>query len=103
MQSGNFTLRDPPKFDEVKFELTKEQLSQLNEWVRGVEQRAAVLQVEKAKLKGWGFPYPRPLPYHGAIGGGLKFTFVPNGIGVYCKVTEAITDESIDLSDYGDW
>ncbi len=103
MQSDKFTLRDPIQYDDVKFELSKEQVSRLNEWVIGVEQRAAVIQVEKAKVKGWKFPYPRPLPYHGAIGGSLTFTFAPNGIGVYCKVTEAITDESIDLSDYGDW
>lgn len=102
-QSNKHTLREPLQFDHVKFDLTKEQVNKLNEWLVGVEQRAAALQIEKAKLKGWQFPYPRPLPYHGALGGEITFSFVPNGIGVSCKVTEAITGESIDLSDYDSW
>ena len=103
MESDKFILRDPKQYKDVKFELTQEQIGQLNEWIIGVEQRAAAMQVERAKVKGWNFPYPRPLPYHGAIGGELTFTFTPNGIGCHCKVTEVITGESIDLSDYSDW
>lgn len=101
-QSDKFELREPVQFDE-KFELTETQVKQLNEWVVGVEQRAAAIQLENAKQKGWMFHYPVKLPYYGAIGGGITFTFTPNGIGMYCRVTEAITGESIDLSDYDNW
>lgn len=103
MQPDKLILREPIQYSQVNFELTKEQVIKLNEWIIEVEKRAAAIQMEKAKLNGWKFPYPRPLPYHGALGGGLTFSFSPNGIGVHCKVTEGITGESIDLSDYSDW
>lgn len=103
MQPDDFIQREPVQFDQMNFKLTKDQLIQLNEWIVEVEKRAAIIQIEKAKVKGWQFPYPRPLPYHGALGGGLTFSFTPNGIGLHCKVTESITGESIDLSDYDNW
>lgn len=101
--SSTYELREPVQFKQVSFELTGEQINQLNEWLVGVEKRAAEKQVEKANVNVWKFPYPRPLPYHGATGGELTFSFIPNGIGLYCKVTEAITGESVDLSDYDNW
>lgn len=102
-QSSLFELREPAQFDDEKFELSEAQIKKLNEWAIGVEQRAAGLQFEKAKHKGWEFHYPVKLPYYGAIGGGFKFTFTPLGIGMACTVTESITGESIDLSDYDSW
>ena len=101
--SSAFELREPVQFKQVSFELTVGQINQLNEWLVSVEKRAAEMQVQKASVNGWKFPYPRPLPYHGATGGELTFSFIPNGIGLHCKVTEAITGESVDLSDYDNW
>lgn len=41
-----------------------------------------------------------PLPYY-ADGGGISFTFEPTKHGVYCRATESITGEFIDLDDLG--
>ena len=76
-------------------------MAKLNEWLMGVEQRAAEFQAANIKINNDGMGLG--LPDYGAIGGGLAFTFAPNGIGTYCKVTEAITGESIDLSEYDQW
>jgi hypothetical protein len=101
-QLGKYELREPMQFGE-KFELTEAQIRKFDEWAIGVEKRAAALQFEKAKHNGWGFHYPVKLPYYGTIGGGFSFIFTPNGIGMSCKVIEAITGESIDLTDYDNW
>lgn len=106
MQSDKFTLREFTSFEELKFELSKNQLSKLNAWLVKVEQRAASLQAveETHKSESAHVDYSMvPLPYYGAIGGGLKFTFTPNGVGVSCVVTESITGESIDLTEYEEW
>jgi len=101
-QSDKFELREPMQFGE-KFELTEEQIKQFDEWAIGVEQRAATIQFEHAQQNGWGFHYPVKLPYYGAIGVGYSFTFTPTGIGMACTVTESITGESINLTDYDSW
>ena len=42
-------------------------------------------------------------PYYGAIGGGLKYSFTPTGIGTIVEVTNTILDETLDLTDYDGW
>lgn len=106
MQPNKFKLRKFASIEESNFRLSKEQLCKLNEWLIEVEQRAAQLQAEEAMHKGDGAHIEISLvqlPYYGAIGGGLKYTFIPNGIGVSSVVTEAITGESIDLTEYDEW
>lgn len=101
-QPDQFELREPMQFGE-KFELSEAQIKQFDVWAVGVEQRAAAAQFEHAQQNGWAFHYPEKLPYYGAIGGGYSFTFTPTGIGMACTVTEFITGESIDLTDYDSW
>ena len=109
----------------ARFELTEEQDERLKEWLVEVKQRAAKKQEElegdnrmlehylkisasrqlsekeEAVLSRLKKPYPRPLPYYGENGGGISITFTPTRRGVYCRVTESITGESIDLDDLG--
>jgi len=111
----------------TKFELTKEQEEKLAEWLVVVTQRAAKMQEELERDKRPGLlesmqkrsdlgllsekgeamlsrlkkPLPRPLPYYGDEGGGISFTFRPTTSGVYCRVTERITGNFIDLDDLG--
>lgn len=114
MQTEKYTLRKFTPCSDSKFSLTKKQMGMLNEWLKDVEQRAAVIQVEKIKhlsegSEGVAKDYYKSLcaqndlPHYGTLGGGLTFTFEPCGIGVSCEVTEAITGESIDLTDLDEW
>ena len=41
--------------------------------------------------------------YAGASGGNLTFSVTPTGLGTAFKVSESITGEKIDLSDYDNW
>jgi hypothetical protein len=97
MRSKKYKLRKFTPSGDRNFKLSKNQIAKLNDWLIGVEQRAAELQAANI------ITHNDELPYYGAIGGGLTFTFSPNGVGTYCKVTEAITGESIDLSEYDEW
>lgn len=89
-------------YDKVSFELTEEQVSKLNEWLAEVEKRASKIQAERAESKGRQ-PATQKSPYYGAIGGGVSFTFSNNALGTVCKVTEVITGETLDLTNYEDW
>lgn len=119
-QSNQFELREPAQFDDEKFVLSEEQIKKLNAWAIDVEQRAAAIQAEQIKQKikfyseggevdemisnHYKTYFSRyALPHYGTIGGGYSFTFTPTGIGGACTVTESITGESIDLTDYDGW
>lgn len=41
--------------------------------------------------------------YTGAIGGRYTYSFTPTSLGTVVKVYDAITKETIDLSDYDTW
>lgn len=66
----------------IKFELNKHQTVRANEWMNG-------------KLKDGA--------YTGAIGGRFTFSFTPTSLGEVIKVTDSITNETLDLSDYDSW
>lgn len=86
----------------VQFELSEAQLAKLNEWMARVHQRAIEIQLESlARMTPEEREQRQPdrVPYYGASGGGLTFTFTPTGLGVVCKVKEYITEEVIDLSE----
>jgi hypothetical protein len=48
-------------------------------------------------------PFKNCFTDYGAIGGGLTYSFTPNNIGLVFTVTEALTGEVLDLSDYDSW
>lgn len=111
----------------TRFELTIEQNKRLQEWLIDVTQLAAKIQgkqenvnrplmlermlkisasrplseKEEGMLSRLKKPLPRPLPYYGEEGGGISFTFVPTKRGTFCRVTESITGNFIDLDDLG--
>jgi len=79
-----------------KFELDEGEQQRLQEWLGEIELRAAKISPDKIDPKS-------NRPYYGAIGGGLTFSFTPTGLGTVVKVTESLTKETIDLTDYGQW
>lgn len=64
----------------MKFKLETEELKKLNEWIK--------------KL---------PKASSGAIGGRLTYSFTPTSLGMVIKVTDEISKQTIDLSDYDRW
>lgn len=78
--------------------LTTEQLTQLNDWLKEVYSRAAEKQYLEKKTSG-----QRRLPYHGVDGGGVTFSISETSLGTVVKVTEHITGETINLTDYDSW
>jgi hypothetical protein len=84
--------------NESKGGLTSDQLTQLNDWLKDVYSRAAEKQYLEKKAPGH-----LRLPYYGAIGGGETFSISGTSLGKVVKVTEEITGETIDLTDYESW
>ena len=78
--------------------LTTEQLTQLNNWLKDAYSRAAEKQYLEKKAPGH-----YRLPYYGAIGGGETFHISGTSLGTVVKVTENITGETINLTDYESW
>ncbi len=63
-----------------------------------------------AKVAEWKatLPYPNNvredgMPVGGAIGGRYTYSFTPTGIGTIVKVHDAISKETLDLTDYENW
>lgn len=81
-----------------KGSLTAEQLTKLNDWLKGVYARVA----EKQYTEKTTFGQTR-FPYHGAIGGGETFSITGMSLGTVVKVTESISGETINLTDYDSW
>lgn len=79
------------------FELDEKQTKQLCEWLIGVKQRAYEKQgkVDTFQTEG--------VPYYGAIGGGLTYSFTPTSLGTVVVVKEMITGEEINLTDFDSW
>lgn len=63
----------------MKFELTESQVAEVTAWMA-----------------------ERKIPYVGAIGGEVTFTFTPTSLGVVAKVRH-ISGAELDLSEYGLW
>lgn len=40
---------------------------------------------------------------YGAIGGGYTYEFTPTGLGIIFKVTNAVTKQTLDLTEYDKW
>lgn len=42
-------------------------------------------------------------PYYGGSGGSLTYSFTPTSLGLIVKVTNNMTGQTIDLTDYESW
>jgi hypothetical protein len=72
--------------DVIRFEITPEQYKQANDWFDSIMKR------DKRHV----FDY-------GAIGGGLSFTFTQTGLGTTVVATEALSKETLNLTDFSGW
>jgi hypothetical protein len=90
------------------FEITPENSQKLQDWLYN-EVYPEIIQKQKETIKepnmfhqmGW----EDGVPYQGAIGGGLTYSFTPTSLGTVLKVqyiTHSKTYE-LDLTEYEDW
>ena len=79
------------------FSLTVEQRRKLQEWKAA--QDAKVVEMQKDE----DHPFGNDKPYYGAIGGELNYSFTPTTIGLIVTVTNTLTNETIDLTEYDSW
>jgi hypothetical protein len=88
---------------EPVFIITEEEQKRIAVWFKEQDAKVAHMQQESGKYKG--DPYVRKLHqrgmgYYGACGGALTFQFSPSGLGTVFKITHALTQETLDLTDY---
>ncbi len=87
------------EYDETiieSFGINVTQVKLINEWY--IKLKAKIREQQKAVD-----PLHGDDPYYGAIGGGLTYQFTPTGLGTVLKVTEALTGETLDVTDYDSW
>ena len=83
------------------FEIPEEDEKKINEWYESIKPK--ILSIQKQKMSKTDFmalTNDGKTPYYGTIGGGLKYTFIPTGIGLIIKVKEHFTGEELDTTDY---
>jgi hypothetical protein len=88
------------------FNISEEQQAKLDIWV--IQQNQISILKQKANPPN----VPRSIlescweggfPYGGAVGGNLTYSFTPTSLGVVATVTDVLTGNTIDLTDYLDW
>jgi hypothetical protein len=91
----------------MKFELDDDQVKHYYAWSKQTTKLA--IEKQKAGFAGLDIPavyqecWDAGYPYGGAIGGAHTFSFTHTSLGTICKVKDAITDQELDLTDYGSW
>ena len=89
--------------DDEEYALDDDQLQKLNGWLTNV-----IARIDKKNEKSPHAALARHLEregevYAGVIGGNLTISFTPTGMGTVTKVTENVTGEVLDLTDYECW
>lgn len=70
------------------FKLEPEQLKEISKW----------METQDAAAK-----HGKEHPYYGCSGGGYTYHFTPTTLGLVVKVTNNLTKEEIDVTDYHNW
>lgn len=81
------------------FIITDDQQEKLTLWQKEVSKRAYI----KQNLNHNDFLITNNEPYYGTIGGGYTYHFMPTSLGTVLTVTEFITGETINLTNYDNW
>lgn len=86
------------------FEVTKEQMQKIGEWVKEQDQIAIARQKKTMSAEDFSLlTSDGQYPYTGACGGGLTYSFTHTSLGMVTKVHYALNDETLDVTDYNDW
>jgi len=86
------------------FEIDSTQLAKINAWTAEQDKKAIARQKESMSPEDFSLlTSDGKFPYTGAIGGGLTYSFTMTSLGMVTKVHYALTDETLDVSDYENW
>jgi hypothetical protein len=90
------------------FALDAEQKKKLDIWkkevqAKGVEQQKASIPKSDPFYDAFEISWENGFPYIGSIGGAFTYSFKPTSIAMIVKVTDSITGEMLDLTDYDSW
>lgn len=86
------------------FSLDQTQSEKLAAWAK--EQEAKALERQRKTLPPEEFDHLTmggKHPYTGASGGSYTYSFTPTSLGTAVKVTDNLSGETIDLTDYDSW
>lgn len=86
-------------FNEVKrtFTITEAEDAVIQKWLCALLPRIRVIQESTYGTSEDG-SIISDVPNYGTIGGGLKYSFTPTGIGTILTITEAITKEELNVT-----
>jgi hypothetical protein len=75
----------------------------VDEWYQSL--MPEILAIQKRGMKDSSFRdiVESDVPYYGATGGGLSYTFTPTSLGTIITVKEAITGKELNVSDAVGW
>lgn len=89
--------------DDREHSLDAEQMAKLNDWLARVADTADA----RHRQSGYGFLVDhfkaKGEVYTGASGGNLTYSITPTSLGTAFKVHDAISGETLDLTDYENW
>ena len=87
----------------MNFEVNDKTMNKINRWLIDTVYPEVIKQ-QKESIAADAFIqscWDANLPYSGAIGGGLTYSFTPTSIGVIVKVS--YLDYELDVTDYDEW
>lgn len=89
---------------EYMFDLDNEQKEKLAIWKEKLNKKIIEKQRETMSAEDFALLTDNgKYPYSGATGGSITYSFTPTSLGIVTIVTDGLTGESIDLTDYDSW
>jgi hypothetical protein len=82
--------------DHEVFQISEKDWERIRAWQQEIDAKV------KEQQKGTSDEH-RDMAYYGAIGGAYTYSFTPTGMGTVVKVTNVLTGDVLDITDYEDW
>jgi len=79
-----------------KFEISEEDWERITTWQQEIDAKVMEQQKRTRMERPGG-------AYYGVSGGGYTYSFTPTSLGTVVKVTNGLTGDVLDITDYDDW
>lgn len=84
------------------FDLSPAEIEKINKWCAEIDARVAKEQWEQGgEIAMW--TAEGTIPYYGAIGGALTYSFTPTSLGTVVTVKHSREEKELDVTDYDEW